>query len=175
MTPPYAAGEAASPAVHQSFTTLYRSHHAWLTGWLRSRVGCQNDAADLAQDTFIRVLQSSVAASIREPRTYLATVARGLVIDLWRRRALEQAYLQVLETLPPEHQPSLEAQALVKERLIKLDKMLDGLGSKVKQAFLMAMLDGAGYAVIAQRLGVSVRTVGDYMAKAMARCCLLMD
>jgi DNA-directed RNA polymerase specialized sigma24 family protein len=101
----------------------------------------------------------------------------------WRRTpssaccspASRPAYLQVLASLPEEHQPSLEAQALVKERLIKLDKMLDGLGSKVKQAFLMAMFDGAGYAAIAQNLGVSVRTVGDYMAKAMARCCLLMD
>ncbi|ALM87306.1 RNA polymerase subunit sigma [Bordetella sp. N] len=173
--PPSAAGNALCPDTAQSFTTLYRSHHAWLTGWLRSRVGCQNDAADLAQDTFIRVLQSSVAASLREPRTYLATVARGLVIDLWRRRALEQAYLQVLATLPEEHQPSLEAQALVKERLIKLDRMLDGLGGKVKQAFLMAMFDGAGHAAIAQSLGISVRTVGDCMAKAMARCCLLLD
>jgi RNA polymerase sigma-70 factor (ECF subfamily) len=154
---------------------LYQAHHAWLAGWLRMRLDDRHDAADLAHDTFIRVLQTNQAASIREPRTYLATIARGLVIDLWRRRALEQTYLQVLESLPEACHPSLEAQALVKERLIRLDRLLDGLGRKVKRAFLMAMIEGASYPVIAESLGVSVRTVGEYMARAMARCCEMLD
>lgn len=175
MTLPSMAWDPRYADPDHSFATLYRTHHSWLTGWLRRRGADHHDAADLAQETFIRVLQSSVAANIGEPRAYLATVARGLVVDLWRRRALEQAYLQVLQAMPVEHQPSLEAQALVRERLFKLDKMLDGLGAKVKKAFLMAMFDGAAYPVIAERLGVSVRTVGEYMAKAMARCCLIMD
>ena len=84
-------------------------------------------------------------STLREPRSYLATIARGLLIDLWRRRALEQAYLQVLESLPEAHHPSLEEQALVMERLVRLDRMLDGLGRKVKAAFLMAMIEGASY------------------------------
>jgi len=154
---------------------LYQTHHAWLTGWLRRKLGDQHDAADLAHDTFVRVLQSRLAATMQEPRSYLATIARGLVVDLWRRRALEQAYLQALETLPPEHHPSLEAQALIQEQLIRLDRMLNGLGPKVKQAFLLSVIEGVTYPTIAQRLGISERTVSHYMAKAMERCCLLMD
>lgn len=155
--------------------TLYQTHHAWLTGWLRRKLGDQHDAADLAHDTFVRVLQSRLAATLQEPRSYLATIARGLIVDLWRRRALEQAYLQVLETLPPEHHPSLEAQALIQEQLVQLDRLLNGLGPTVKRAFLLSVIEGATYPAIAQRLGVSERTVSNYMAKAMERCCLLMD
>ncbi len=81
----------------------------------------------------------------------------------------------MLESLPETHHPSLEEQALVMERLVRLDRMLDGLGRKVKAAFLMAMIEGASYPVIAASLGVSVRTVGDYMARAMARCCDMLD
>ena len=72
---------------------LYRDHHNWLQGWLRRRLGNGCDAADLAQDTFVRLLRAGNAASIREPRDYLATVARGLMVDFLRRRSLEQAYL----------------------------------------------------------------------------------
>ncbi|MNT22513.1 putative RNA polymerase sigma factor FecI [compost metagenome] len=50
--------------------------------------------------------------------------------------------------------------------------MLDGLGPKIKQAFLLSQLEGLGYAEIAQRLGVSVSSVKKYMAKAAEHCLL---
>ena len=44
--------------------TLYSDHHHWLTGWLRRRLGCPQNAADLAQDTFVKVLVSRQAVRI---------------------------------------------------------------------------------------------------------------
>jgi len=158
-----------------SIGSLYHAHHVWLTNWLRHKLGNQHDAADLAQDTFVRVMQSHLIATLREPRNYLTTVARGLVVDLWRRRALEKAYLDTLSALPIEHHPSVEAQAIIQEQLIKLDLMLSGLGHKVKQAFLLSVIEGVSYPDIARRLNISERTVGNYLAKAMERCCLLIS
>ena len=39
--------------------TLYSTHHSWLNRWLRSRLGNAADAADMAQDTFVRLLQKT--------------------------------------------------------------------------------------------------------------------
>ena len=89
----------------QVLHTLYRDHHSWLQGWLRRRLGNGCDAADLAQDTFVRLLHAGNAANIREPRDYLATVARGLMVDFLRRRSLEQAYLEAL-ALQPQADPA---------------------------------------------------------------------
>jgi RNA polymerase sigma-70 factor (ECF subfamily) len=175
---PVGAHVPATPCTtqFQTIAVLYRDHHSWLTGWLRGKLNNPADAADVAHDTFARILQSRLAAtSIQEPRSYLSTIARGLVIDLWRRRALEQAYLKVLEALPSEHVPSLEAQAIVRERLVEIDRMLDGLGAKVKQAFLLSIFAQLPYPEIARRMGVSPRTVSNYLAKAMAQCCLMLD
>ncbi|MFP3498994.1 sigma factor, partial [Pseudomonas sp. SIMBA_059] len=83
-------------AVH----TLYEDHHSWLCGWLRSKLGCMEHAADLAQDTFIRVLTLRKAAELQQPRAYLSSVARSLMIDMFRRRAVEQAYLETLAARP---------------------------------------------------------------------------
>ena len=77
---------------------LYQSHHAWLSSWLRSRVGCHEHAADLAQDTFVRVLRARQASPLKEPRAYLSAIARGLMIDQFRRRALERAYQEAWPT-----------------------------------------------------------------------------
>ena len=54
---------------------LYQSHHAWLRGWLRSRVGCGEHAADLAQDTFVRLLRARQVSPLKEPRAYLSSIA----------------------------------------------------------------------------------------------------
>ena len=42
---------------------LYSDHHPWLLGWLRSRLGCSQQAADFAQDTFVRILGAAMPNS----------------------------------------------------------------------------------------------------------------
>src|SRR5690606_12080257 len=87
---------------------LYQDHHRWLVSWLGGKLSTPSDAADLAHDTFVRILQSRLGAqTIQNPRGYISTVAHGLVVDLWRRRALEQAYLEVLAVLPAENVSTL--------------------------------------------------------------------
>ena len=39
-----------------SVESLYHSHQSWLQGWLRRRLGDSFDAADMAQDVFMRLL-----------------------------------------------------------------------------------------------------------------------
>jgi RNA polymerase sigma-70 factor (ECF subfamily) len=153
---------------------LYGDHHAWLARWLRRKLGCPERAADLAHDTFVRVLAvrrgSKTEQVVREPRAFLATLAHGLVVNHWRRLEIERAYLQAAAASPEASSPSPEERALVIEALVKVDAMLDTLPEKVRRAFLMAQLDGRGYREIAAALGVSERMVKKYMARAMLHC-----
>ncbi len=159
---------------HQEVHALYRAHHGWLQGWLRGKLGNAGDAADLAQDTFIKVMLAQVGQQIREPRAYLATVANRLVLDHFRRQRVERSYLEVLASLPVQDMPSLEEQAIMKDALIEIDSMLDGLGPKVKQVFILSQFEELSYVEIARRLDISLRSVNTYVARAMAHCCLLL-
>ena len=150
---------------------LYRDHHGWLLGWLRGRLGCSHQAADLAQDTFLRILgRGEQAVQPREPRAYLSTLAKGLVIDFHRRRVLEQAWLEMLASVPQARQPSAEHRAVLLESLTAIDTMLDGLRPVVREAFLLSQLEGLGYQVIAERLGITVRSVNNHMSTALDHC-----
>lgn len=160
-------------SLRSAVNDLYCDHHGWLKGWLRKRLSNSFDAADLAQDTFVRVIKARSALDIREPRPYLSMIAKGLLVDLFRRRSLEQSWLEALAAMPQEQQPSLEEQAILLQALMEIDRLLQGLGPKVKQTFILSQFDGLTYPQIAERLNISVRSVNNYMAKAMEHCCLM--
>lgn len=160
----------------QQVHRLYVAHHGWLNGWLRRQLDCSQNAADLAQDTFVRVLAKDLdVALLREPRAYLHTIARGLLFNHWRRRQLAQAYLDALALQPEPLAPSPEAQALVVETLLQVDALLHRLPPRVRHAFLLSQLDGLTYREIAERLAVSERMIKKYMAQAMLHCLTAMD
>ena len=56
--------------------TLYGEHHSWLVGWLRRKLSGSDHAADLAQDTFVRVLSAQRPAMLLEPRAYRPSLTR---------------------------------------------------------------------------------------------------
>ena len=157
-------------APSSSLEGLYLDHHNWLTGWLRRRLGCPDSAADLAQDTFMRLLQARETPLLNEPRAFLTTVAKRVLCNHYRRQDLERAYLQALAQLPEALAPSEEHRAIIFETLLELDRLLDGLPLAVKRAFLMAQVDGLGYSEIAAQLGISLATVKRYLSKAATRC-----
>jgi RNA polymerase sigma-70 factor (ECF subfamily) len=158
------------PAAVPHVAAWYADHHGWLLACLRRKLGCVHSAADLAQDTFVRVLAREVTCDLREPRAFLTTVAHGLMVNHLRRRALEQAYLEALAAQGEALMPSPETRAMVIETLLQIDAMLAGLPAKARQAFLLSQLEGLRYAEIAQRLGVSLSMVKKYMLQAVTHC-----
>ncbi|NWE49684.1 sigma-70 family RNA polymerase sigma factor [Pseudomonas gingeri] len=153
---------------------LYSGHHGWLYAMLRKKLGNAMDAADLAQDTFTRILASRVAV-IEQPRAYLRCVAKGILVNWYQRKALERAYLDALALLPAPEVPPPELRLMVLETLHEIDAMLDALPPLVKRCFLLSQIGGLKYEDIAGQLGVSLITVKRYMKQAFVRCLMLVD
>jgi len=158
-------------ALHQ----LYSENNGWLKSWLRARLGNTADASDLAHDTFLRVMTARNQAPIREPRSYLSAIARALLIDKVRRRAIEQAYLQALALRPEPVEVSPEIRLSIIEMLVAVDAMLDELGPRTRDIFLAVQLEGLTYAAVAERFDVSITTVKNHLIRAMTRCLLVVE
>lgn len=161
---------AADSSLQRDLLALYSDHHRWLCGWLRKKLGCTHRAADLAHDTFLRLLARQEAIAIHEPRAFLTTVARRVLANHWRREQIERAYLEALAQMPQPLAPSPEERAILLETLLEIDRLLAGLPTPVKRAFLLSQLDGLGQAEIASRLGISVTTVKRYLVRAGTQC-----
>lgn len=154
----------------QSVDVLYSDHHGWLHGWLRRKLGNAFDAADVAHDTFLRILVTGVTPAPEKSRAHLTQIAKGLAIDLYRRRQIEAAYLDALALLPEEVVISAEDRMEILQTLLHIDAMLDTLPTRVREAFLLSQLDGLTYSEIAVKLSVSVSAVRKYMMRAAEAC-----
>ncbi|KAF0804158.1 ECF subfamily RNA polymerase sigma-24 factor [Alcanivorax xiamenensis] len=151
---------------------LYSDHQGWLLGWLRRKLGNHHDAADISHDTFLRLISGHRDTSRLgdEPRALLTHIARCLVIDHWRRRDVEQAYLDSIAHLPACEAPSPETRWLILEALYRIDTMLRDLPALTRRIFLLSQLDGLKYQDIAERMAVSLPTVKRHMRKAFLAC-----
>jgi RNA polymerase sigma factor (sigma-70 family) len=167
---------AVQPTVHGEVLDLYQAHHGWLQGWLRRRLGDAAEAADLAHDAFVRLIARPAAMSFASPgeaRAYLRTMAQGMCVDLWRRRQVEQAWLDTLAAQPEAFEPSLEYRAIIIETLMEIGALIARLSEKVRTAFVLAQIHGMTTREISAELGVSDRMVQKYLAQAMLHLALI--
>lgn len=154
----------------QEVGELYSQHHGWLRNWLRGKLGCPDTAADIAQDTFVRLMAGSRNVGFDRPRAYLTTIARNLVVDHWRRMELEKAYLAAVALRDEAEVPSEEERLLILESLMRIDAALAALPKATRKIFLLSQLDGLTYAAIATQLKMSEITVKRHMRKAFVVC-----
>lgn len=153
--------------------TLYSDHHGWLQGWLRRRLGCAHRAADVAHDTFLRIIASRDAMlGVQEPRAWLTTTAQRLLIDQSRRSLLEQTWLAEMMSHArelPGH-PSPDEVLMAVQALTQISTALEGMSARVRETFLRHYLDEQTQADIAADLGVSKRMVQKYLVQALLSC-----
>ena len=69
----------------RSLSALIERNARWLKGFLRGLTPSDADAEDAFQDTWMRVIRSCGAYRGGSVRAYLATIARSVVIDRFRR------------------------------------------------------------------------------------------
>lgn len=131
---------SGEPPFQAAISDLYCEHHGWLLGWLRRKLGCAQNAADVAQDTFARILNARESvASLREPRAFLSTTARRLIIDQARRKKIENAYLSQLALTAEALEGHQSAEDIIAtlEALEQIAFILEGLPEKTRQAFVL--------------------------------------
>lgn len=152
---------------------LYRSHQSWLHQWLRQKLGNTDQAADLVQDTFIKLLQTrDELFGIKEPRAYLTSIAKNLLIDQVRRKRIEQAYLDGLSQMEYmlDAVASPEDQMQIIQAINQLCKALEGVSEKAQQAFILHYLEGYTHKEIAEHLNVSTKMIQKYLASCLIQC-----
>ena len=152
---------------------LFAEQSGALKTFFLRRIRAKADAADLAQEAYLRMLRISDQDAIRNPVHYLYTVANNLVKEhavLDRRQANsvdidEAPGQQQLETLP-EYDGDLDT----KQRIARLGVVLKQLSPKCRAAMELRFTQGLSFRETAMHLGVSTQMAKKYVAQGLSHC-----
>jgi len=119
-------------------TSLFHQYSGELLRFLTAKLGCREQAADVVQDTFLRIRGVKDLATVVQPRAFLYKTALNLTVDLFRRKRIRDkrtTELDAIEDVPsaaPRQDDALEA----KERVCLLYDAISELPPKCRQVFL---------------------------------------
>lgn len=157
--------------------SLFRQYSGELLSFLTAKLGCREQAADVVQETYVRVLSLENPYVILQPRAFLYKTALNLTIDAFRRRRVRAERTVELETVEhlPSQLPDQEAVVESKQRVEVLRRAIDELPPKCRHVFLLHKFQSLPHAVIAARLGISKNMVEKHVMKAIAHCRKRLD
>jgi len=153
-------------------TSLFQQYYGELLRFVTAKLGCREQAADVVQDTFVRIHCVQDLSAVTQPRAFLYKTALNLSVDLFRRqriRAERTAPLNATEDLPSmATRPDDAVEA--RERVQLLRDAIAELPPKCRQVFLLHKFMELSHAEISGRLGISRNMVEKHVMKAMAHC-----
>jgi len=148
----------AQPDEREAIATLFRSHRPWLVQRLALIVGDAEEAQDLAQRTYLRLVEHWPLPPEQDPARWLAVVGLRLALDE-RRRRRRWGFLPLRET---------DASWAVATDA-DLWQALAGLDRRIRAALVLTVVEGYTQDEVATALGVARGTVASWLARARDR------
>ncbi|UIJ46289.1 RNA polymerase sigma factor [Sphingomonas cannabina] len=151
------------------FSTQVLSHEAH---YLRqARRWCRNreEAADLVQEAYLKLLQMDNWTALRDPRAYTVTMIRNLVLQRVRREqvvAITDIPAPSLAEVRDEA-PGVFETVAAREALIDLLAHVERLPPVCRRVIRMRKFEERTPREIALALGISVSTVETHLARGM--------
>jgi RNA polymerase sigma-70 factor (ECF subfamily) len=164
--PPDRSGEPLS------IQEIIHRHHGALLSFLRMRLRVSHDADDVAQESYIRMMQYEGSREIRSPSSMLFRIAINVANDLGRselaRRAPDQCTLDDVELV--SDLPSAEREIGARQDLELLQAAIAQLSPKCRNVFLLSRTHMMTYPEIANHCGISLKMVEKHVSRALAVC-----
>lgn len=139
---------------------LLVSEFADLRRRLTGRLGSLDAANEALQDTYVRLRRTEDLGEVRNPRSYLLSMANNIAINRFRSEARHLTSADVQELIDlPEDTPDPEQIAIARSDLAAVECALQGLPERRRAMFRRFWVQSAGYKEIALEFDVSERTV----------------
>jgi len=160
----------------ETFGHFFQETQDDLIRFFLRRLHCRDTAADLAQETYLRLHVCEQQAPTQNRRALAFSIARNLAVDHIRKERLRSRYVTdqletaaELDSLSCSKQDS-ERKAIVWQELEHIQIALAELPEESRTALYLSAVEGLTYAQIGKCLGVSERMVAKRIAKTLKHC-----
>lgn len=149
------------------FTKLFAESRQALHRYIRRFVGSSETAKEIVQEAFLRTYRQR--ESVTTLRAFLFSTARNLAANEYRhRRTMERSALAEIDDarVKTEHE-SPETALLRDERNRLMQEAIDRLPPQCRAAFTLRVFHECSYKEVADRLGISAKTVEKHIARGL--------
>jgi len=151
----------------EAFTQLYLRYSPTIYNALMVYIKDEHQADDLLQNVFVRFWEKRAELpAIQNIENYLFILARNLVLNHIKRRAIEENVLQVLRSRLTESVNSTDNRIMELEYRRLLQEAIDALPAQQKQVYLMATENAMSYDDIAAQMELSKLTIKKHLELA---------
>ena len=154
------------------FKTLAQAVEAYyedLRRFVRRRTGSDNLADDVVHDTWLRASATKVAMP-DNARAYVFRMAGNLAVDHMKREGVRSDRETELDNGIPSGRPGVEDEAIARQEFAILIDAVRELPPRRRCIFILYRGHGLTMREIAERLGISQKTVQKQVSRAMVHC-----
>lgn len=159
----------------QLVARLFREHNDSLVGFLAARLRSRQEAHEVAQEAYVRMLNLNESNAVSFLRAFLFKTAANLAIDRMRSRDRRQQLREAVLFQEFREPPTPERSLVGEQEVAAIERVLAGLPPKCRRAFLLNRIHGLEPAEIARQMEVAERTVRHYILQALLKCRTALD
>jgi len=151
---------------------LFESHNQALVRYLAAILGSPDDAGEVAQEAYARLLRLDCSETVSHLRAYLFRTARNIAIDRLRTRTRQNKLLKLVNV--HEEEPlsvdDPENTAVAMEMVKDLESIIRELPPKCQTAFILYKFRNQSYADIAAKMELTESMIRKYVRRALVHC-----
>jgi RNA polymerase sigma factor (sigma-70 family) len=151
----------------RALADLARDHHRALLRFLAARTGSQDEAREVAQEAYAKMLALDRPETVGFLAGYMWKIAGNLATERKRQRATRARLDHVALFETEKFAPSPEALVYAQQRFELLEKAVDDLPPKCLEAFILRVLDERSFREVAERMSISERMAMMHVARAL--------
>jgi RNA polymerase sigma factor (sigma-70 family) len=154
---------------------LFQEHNESLLRFLAARLGSRQEAHEIAQEAYVRLLKLDTPGAVSYFRAFLFKTAANLAVDRVRSRSYRErtAPLEFFERLSANVSPERELSGIQEVQL--MHRLVAELPPKCQYAFIMNRLQGVEVNALAKDMGITATMVRRYISRALIHVRLGLD
>lgn len=158
---------AARPDHSEALAEISRNHHAAMVRFLTARTGSAEDAKEIVQEAYVKMLTRDRPGTISVVAGYLWRIAVNLAIDRKRHHVLHERFMRAAVSATERQEFSAESVVEARERLQIVERAIGELPPRCLEAFVLHVLQGLTFDEVGREMGISDRMAKKHVARAL--------